>query len=525
MLAAGISFDAAAGRVTIAGDAQPDKGEFFFFDSSTYRARLNDVTYRDFHFSTVRDIVFIGFAGNDTFDNRTAVPSRLLGGDGVDTLRGGSGDDIINGGSGNNVLYGNEGNDRIYAGAGNDRIFGGFEDDRIFAGEGRNEVHGGEGDDFIFGGSNVDRIFGDDGADQIFGLAGDDILSAGNGGVEGSRGISNADLILGHDGNDRFIGGNGLNVFYGGDGNDVMTGGNGENRMHGQNGADNMTGGAAADYIAGHLGNDTIYGNRGNDYIIPGAGDDFVEAGLGVDFVKFDGDFIDYRLSASGSTLTVEHKDQRVGGKDTIVNAERLRFDDGDRNTGDRITQRVTVQPILLSNDNGTNRAEFFGNILHEMDIKEQVDDIFLSASVDVEWLTAKRWRNTFGNVGNGGERSRLDLTTITRNGDSAGVGSSDPLVIDMYFVEVAPGFGDTGENTANGLAFVGANGVAMHSGDRLPGTVGGRSVLARVAAHEIAHNLGLTHIDDENNLMDRGREINAAQRQTILDSRFTVPV
>ena len=524
-LLAGIHFDAPSGVVTIAGDAGADNGSFAFFGSTNYRATLNQTTTRDFSFTEVNRVVFIGFDGNDTFDNRTGVPSQLLGGNGVDTLRGGSGNDVINGGAGDNILFGNEGNDRIFAGAGNDTIFGGFEDDRIFGGDGRNEIHGGEGDDFIFGGSNVDQIFGDDGADQIFGLGGDDILSAGAGGVAGSFGTTQADLILGNDGDDHFLGGTGLNVFYGGDGDDDLRGGNGENRLHGQNGDDNITGGAVADYIAGAAGDDMIFSSGGNDYIIPGAGDNLVEAGLGVDFVQFSGDFTDYRLSASGSTLTVANKDQRFGGTDTIVNAERIRFDDGDFNTSDRITQRVTIQPIIVSNDNGINRAEFFGNILNETDILEQIDEIFLQAFVDVEWLPETRYRNTFANVGNADVRPLSDLNAIVQAGDAAGVGNSDPLVLDMYFVEVAPGFGDTGESRANGLALLNANGIAMHSGDFLPGSVGGRSVLARVAAHEIAHNLGLTHVDDPNNLLNAGREITASQRSTILGSRFSVPI
>jgi hypothetical protein len=94
-----------------------------------------------------------------------------------------------------------------------------------------------------------------------------------------------------------------------------------------------------------------------------------------------------------------------------------------------------------------------------------------------------------------------------------------------MYFVEVAAGFSDTGENTTNGLAFVDYNGLTMHVGDNLPSFSGGRTIIAQTAAHEIAHNLGLDHVNDPTNLMDDGDELTPSQIATILSSQFAIPV
>jgi Ca2+-binding RTX toxin-like protein len=48
----------------------------------------------------VKEIVFIGDAGDDQFTNSTALKSTLNGGDGNDTVRGGSGADFLIGGFG-----------------------------------------------------------------------------------------------------------------------------------------------------------------------------------------------------------------------------------------------------------------------------------------------------------------------------------------------------------------------------------------------------------------------------------------
>lgn len=520
-LLAGIYFS--SGEVTIAGDASNNVGRFFDFDSNFYRARLDGIAVQNFAKSTVSKVIFIGFDGDDQFTNETLVESLILGNGGDDTLIGGNGIDVVNGGDGQDIIVGRGGDDRLIGGLGADDIEGGLGNDRIFGGEGLNQLHGNENADLIFGGSDVDTIFGGDGADQVFPLGGDDIVHLGDGGLPGATDPVDADLVLGGTGNDILSGGLGLNIFYGGDGDDQMTGGDGENRMHGQNGDDSLDSGSGDDYLAGQTGDDTISGGDGKDYIIPGFGDDVVDAGDGRDFVVFGFAFSRFKITISSFDLVVDDT-LDVEGTDLARNTQNFRFTDGDRVAEADVIERVAINPIIVSNTDGSNTAEFLGNSQEEAEIKRLIDEIYLQAQVDVEWLAPKTYDDTFANIGIGGTRPNSDLTTIVNAGDSAGIGDSSSLIVDMYFVEIAAGFADTTENTANGLAYVGANGVTMHVGDNLPSFLGGRNVVARVVAHEIAHNLGLIHISGTNNLMNDGTDLNASQITTIVNSSFTQP-
>lgn len=310
-LLAAIAFNN-AGQLYISGDINDNVGTLSVSDNK-YFASVDSVS-KSFDVGDVKEIYFLGFGGDDTFNNNTSSFVSAYGHAGDDTLNGGSGRDALIGGSGNDTLYGNGGDDRLVGANDNDKIFGGDGNDRIFGTSGSNELHGEAGDDIMYGSDDGDDIMnGGEGLDWIFGLGGDDTLDAGNGGS-----LTAGELVMGHGGHDSFFAGDGLNLFWGGDGNDTMTGGiDGINRMHGQGGDDVMTGGDKADLIRGHAGNDTLTGKGGNDTIEAGSDDG--------DIVSFSNTFKDsnIEISANGQDVKVA-----ANGNDRVLGAEWLSFSD-----------------------------------------------------------------------------------------------------------------------------------------------------------------------------------------------------
>ena len=524
-LLAGITLSA-AGELFISGSAGNDVGQLTTVSSTTVRAEVTGAASQDFNVADISSVTFLGLAGNDQFTNSTSLDSRLIGNDGNDILIGGTGDDIINGGAGDDTLTGNAGADRLIGSGGADVIRGGDGEDLINAGDGANQLFGDAGNDLIFGGADIDQIFGGDGADVIVGFDGDDIIDVGNGGIVGTAGTDNADLALGLGGNDTITGGTGLNVLYGGDGEDILTGGNGdENRFHGQNDNDTITGNSADEFIASQNGDDTINGGGGNDFILPGQGDDTVDGGAGVDRIV---------LPSVSSSFDIFSEDSVVGvsgfgqGFDQLTATETLQFSDGSTLVAQsQATRTVTVRPIVVSNGSGSAQAEFFGNAEQQLEIQLRVDEIFAAAGIDIEWETARNFRNNAVNAGGTGSDPVSRLQSIIEAGDAANVGSSDPLVIDKYFVNQTPSGGSTSDLATDGFAFLGANGIGFHTGSTLVTTPDFRELVARVAAHEIAHNLGLAHVSSANNLLSpniSNANITSAQITALQGSQFALP-
>jgi Ca2+-binding RTX toxin-like protein len=113
------------------------------------------------------------FGGNDNIDLSafTAMPTRILSGDGNDNVVGspqadwidaGEGNDTVNGGAGNDTIYGSGGNDSLIGGPGADQMFGGDGSDTFVwnPGDGSDVIEGGDGTDvLLFNGSPGDEIF------------------------------------------------------------------------------------------------------------------------------------------------------------------------------------------------------------------------------------------------------------------------------------------------------------------------------------------------------------------------------
>ena len=340
VLAAGISFDAKQGLLSLLGTERNDVATISIQGTKVVAdLKTPSATYRKLFTATaVKTITFTALGGDDSFTNNSGIASKADGGKGSDTLIGGDGKDQLIGGDGNDQLFGRGGNDTLTGlagddwieggdgkdtaggGPGIDTILGGLGDDSLSGGDDGDLLDGGDGNDYVGGGKGDDQLYGNIGDDKLVGSQGDDKLWGGTGNDILDAG-PDIDVLDGDDGDDRLFGGDGMDHLLAGPGSDWLDGGGGDDNVDGEAGDDLQYGGSGNDLVDGGSGNDVLHGGIGNDQLVGGFGNDTLYGETGDD--QLDGNDGDDRIHGGS-------------GNDDNFDEERL-LDDKAEDAGDNL--------------------------------------------------------------------------------------------------------------------------------------------------------------------------------------------
>ena len=186
------------------------------------------------------------------------------------------------------------------------------------------------------------------------------------------------------------------------------------------------------------------------------------------------------------------------------------------------IEHRLTVQLIQTAHDSGSPVATAFGDAEQRAAIESRIDSIWAQAGIDIYFVPEiNRLNSTYA------YDEAPSLSAIISTAGEAGVLSPDPLTLNLVFVNQVPGFSSHVSGSSAGRAYFPGNGIAQFVGANLLTFSGGLDVIARVAAHEIGHNLGLDHTPSEGDDLMRspstgsGARLTASQISRALSSSY----
>jgi Ca2+-binding RTX toxin-like protein len=227
---------------------------------------------------------------NDRITQTTPIASRLMGGNGNDTITGGPGDDVLIGEGGADTLVGKDGRDTADYSARAAPVsvsLNGSADD----GEGGEKDNVASDVENLVGGSADDQLAGNDGDNALLGNAGNDILGGG-GGNDQLDGSAGDDTLAGGTGSDSIVGGDGTDTASyaeAGAGVRVVLDGKPGDGAAGENDSvdtESVTGSPADDTLIGNGGANALAGGGGNDRILGGNGVDALDGGPGDDILQ-----------------------------------------------------------------------------------------------------------------------------------------------------------------------------------------------------------------------------------------------